>query len=78
MRLYIVLLPLLFFGQSNLCSWRTINTTTMTKQDIKEQLLVKQQRLEALLKQHNLYDSTTFTAEQMAILEEAMVLDIIR
>lgn len=72
MRLYLVLLPFLFFTQSNLWSWQT--TTTMTKTDIKEQLAAKELALKALLKENNLSIKTALTAEELAVLEQTYLL----
>lgn len=72
MRLYLVLLPFLFFTQSNLWSWQT--TKTMTKTDIKEQLAAKELALKALLKENNLSIKTALTAEELAVLEQAYLL----
>ena len=68
MRLYLVLLPLLLFGQSNLWSWQT--TTTMTREDIQVQLSIKQQELDALLTVNNL-TITALAPQQQIILKEA-------
>ena len=77
MRLYLVLLPFLLFGQSNLWSWQIINptgktnTTKMTKQEIEEQLSLTKDELEAFLKKNNLNAAAVFNAEQLAIIEQA-------
>ncbi len=68
MRLYLVLLPLLLFGQSNLWSWQT--TTTMTREDIQAQLREKQQELDVLLTANNL-TMTALARQQQIILKEA-------
>lgn len=70
MRLYLVLLPFLFFTQSNLWSWQT----TITKTDIKEQLAAKERALKALLKENNLSIKTALTAEELAVLEQTYLL----
>ncbi|MFK7797121.1 MAG: hypothetical protein AB8E82_06680 [Aureispira sp.] len=77
MRLYLVLLPFLLFGQSNLWSWQIINptnkttTTSMTRQEIEEQLSLTKDELEAFLKKNNLTAAAVFNTEQLAAIEQA-------
>lgn len=72
MRLYLVLFPFLFLLQNNLWSWQT--TTTMTKTEIKEQLVAKELALKTVLKENNLSIATALTAEQLAVLEQTYTL----
>lgn len=62
MRLYLVLLPLLLLGQSNLWSWQT--SKKMTREDIKVQIAQKRQTLMTLLEERGLETVNALTTTQ--------------